>query len=197
MLQNEHVKEKKLFYTLNEKTEYDAYVWNTLYKKVLLQDIRFDESINWCEDHIFTSEYYIKCNSMLLLSTPIYHHRVGHGRTLSVSVKPEMILKASQRLIALRTFLAQKDRDAQKMIDDYAQHSQYRALLHLYSIKNSFIERQDFCLQLNNVYNDCTMIDCAISRIVNSDLCFIIKDVLLKFCVLIRKSTFFLKRKLH
>ena len=52
------------------KTFYFGVPWNKLYKRIIIEDnnIRFNESIIWCEDFLFNVNYYSKCKKMFFLN---------------------------------------------------------------------------------------------------------------------------------
>ena len=54
------------------KTFYFGVPWNKLYKREIIEkyQLRFNESMIWCEDAFFNIEYYSKCNKMYILNIP-------------------------------------------------------------------------------------------------------------------------------
>ena len=56
----------------NIRSFYYGVMWNKLYRRALIEhyQIRFDETINWCEDFCFNLEYYEKCSLISLISIP-------------------------------------------------------------------------------------------------------------------------------
>ncbi|MBP3717793.1 MAG: glycosyltransferase [Paludibacteraceae bacterium] len=71
------------YFLLTEVSRYHAFVWNTMYKRDLIGEQRFDESISYCEDHLFSYAYYLKCRKFRTLPTALYHYRVQDNNTLS------------------------------------------------------------------------------------------------------------------
>lgn len=49
-------------------------VWNKLFKKDLLDDIRFDETIKFAEDILFCFKYLLKCKSIVSTNQKLYHY---------------------------------------------------------------------------------------------------------------------------
>ncbi len=54
------------------KTFYFGVPWNKLYKREIIEkhQLRFNESVSWCEDVFFNIEYYSKCSKMYILNEP-------------------------------------------------------------------------------------------------------------------------------
>lgn len=54
------------------KTFYFGVPWNKLYKREIIEkyQLRFNESVIWCEDVFFNIEYYSKCNKLYILNVP-------------------------------------------------------------------------------------------------------------------------------
>lgn len=54
----------------NMRSFYYGVMWNKLYKREIIEryQIRFNETIDWCEDFCFNLEYYGKCNLISLLN---------------------------------------------------------------------------------------------------------------------------------
>ena len=52
------------------KTFYFGVPWNKLYKREIIEkyQLRFTESVSWCEDVFFNIEYYSKCSKMYILN---------------------------------------------------------------------------------------------------------------------------------
>ena len=56
-----------------------AFVWNKIYRKDLLEQIRFDESICYEEDYRFNLEYMKRCKEAVFIPTPQYVHLTHEG----------------------------------------------------------------------------------------------------------------------
>lgn len=52
-----------------------GYVWNKLYKRALLEQVRFDENLTICEDSLFSWQIMKAANRLQLLQVPLYHYR--------------------------------------------------------------------------------------------------------------------------
>lgn len=80
------------------KSSYHGFVWNRLYRRDLIHsnNIRFDETLSYCEDHYFSYCYSYHCQHIQLLSTPLYYHWV-HPDSLSSRITPEDILSVAYK----------------------------------------------------------------------------------------------------
>ena len=94
--------ENDIIFSLNtffEKCDnycYWGFVWNTAFRRDLIRELRFDENINYCEDHIFTYEYMIRCKTMRFLSLPLYHYQT-FSQGLSCIKDARMIMLAAEK----------------------------------------------------------------------------------------------------
>lgn len=64
-------KEFAKYFLKNAKSFYYGVAWNKLYKKEIIEQhhIRFDETLDWCEDLCFNLDYYEKCNIIALINS--------------------------------------------------------------------------------------------------------------------------------
>lgn len=56
-------------------------IWNKVYKRTLLQDLRFDEAIQYSEDHLFVVQVFLKTKKLVLTSRLLYHYMQREGST--------------------------------------------------------------------------------------------------------------------
>ena len=177
-------------YRISER-RYDAYVWNTLYKRELIGNIQFDVSINWCEDHIFTTEYFVKCKSILWLDKALYHHRVGFCESLSTKVSSIMMLKVCERLTRERSLMVGNSSDGKKRVDFYQVTTLYKAVAKLYAEGNNRKERMLFCTKIKRIYDRTTVsipFCFLICSIYNSSITFKVKDTALVFLFALQRG---------
>lgn len=55
-------------------SKYEAYIWNSCFRRSNLNNIRFDESISWCEDHLFTFNAISKSRHIAFISEIVYKY---------------------------------------------------------------------------------------------------------------------------
>lgn len=75
-IQNQLIFSPKEMIKQCHKYSFWGFIWNTVYKKRLLGNLRFNEDLSWLEDHIFTYKYINLCQSMYLLEKSLYHYSV-------------------------------------------------------------------------------------------------------------------------
>ena len=51
-----------------------AYVWNKIYRKDILESVRFDESLSYNEDYLFNEEYIKNCTEAIFIPSPQVVH---------------------------------------------------------------------------------------------------------------------------
>ncbi len=64
---------------------YYGVLWNKMYRRDIIEknNIRMDESLNWCEDFLFNLEYIRHANSFYALQIPIYYYMKRKGSLAS------------------------------------------------------------------------------------------------------------------
>lgn len=89
------ISEPREMLSLTEKTRYYGYVWNSAFKKSVVEPLRFSENLNWLEDQIFSYECFKKCRSMALIMDVVYVYNIRDVKSLSTSLNPKTIIDAS------------------------------------------------------------------------------------------------------
>lgn len=90
-----------------EKNHLYGFLWNSLYRRSLLLDLQFDNDIQWCEDHIFSYQYLLRCKDVTIIPDSLYHYRVNTGNSLSSKIDYIMWTKAKIKLAEVRIELMQ------------------------------------------------------------------------------------------
>lgn len=140
-----------------EQNMYSGFLWNSIFRKDIIDkyQLKFDETISWCEDHIFFYEYLSHCIRIYISDSIYYKYYVGTNISSLSSIKRspylyidigkrEFFLKNqcnSDKLNALIT-LNQKGFNEKCIIalrQAIIQHWNFKALFTLYQeIRNSF-----------------------------------------------------------
>lgn len=98
--------EKEDFLEQNDVIGYYAMLWNSLFKYDIIGDkVRFDTTLNWSEDFIFSYECYLLATKMYISSIPLYHYRILKGGLSNIK-NPFMIRAAIQKNFELKLSLA-------------------------------------------------------------------------------------------
>lgn len=92
------------------KTEdcgYTGFLWNTAFHRSVIQEIRFDETICWLEDHIFSRQCFKQCRTLVLENRVSYEYFIRNRVSLSFVKDPFMMINASYREYLSRINLLQ------------------------------------------------------------------------------------------
>lgn len=170
---------------------YEGFVWNTVYKRSLLNGLFFDETMNYLEDHVFTCQYYARCNSMLILNFPVYKYQIRQRKSLSSLHDPFKMLDATAKLFNARLkVIADSDKDGKikaECMEDIIIPVNW-ALQTVYFSQSSYKERKKFVTYLKE-----NNLETADSKLFfNEDIPFEVVDLLMN-CVMFYRRV---KRKL-
>lgn len=172
-------------YRLLEKSHYYSFLWNMCIRKTCISDIKFDEKISWCEDHIFSYQCYLNCRRMSILSIPCYHYIIHESCSLSDIKDPFVIKLANEKERENKLLLnAGVYADVEEEIEDCYAYRLHRIISILYNFKHSYKERYWFskeCKIWTLKYKE--------DKIFFSDLLpFFIKDIILRIFYLLKKN---------
>lgn len=62
--------------------KYGGFVWNKLFRKKSIENVRFDTELSFCEDFLFLLSCIVLANKMVYISHNLYHYSIGgvtHG----------------------------------------------------------------------------------------------------------------------
>ncbi len=134
------------YFIKTEYNRYHAFVWNTMYRKSLLGDQRFDENISFCEDHLFSYDYYLKCKKFCILPNALYHYRAQNNSTLSNVQDATIRFKVAELDYFAKSRLnALHNEELQRLINDVYHRSVRKAIRTVYKNKKyNFEQRKQF-----------------------------------------------------
>lgn len=157
-----------------DKYSFWGYVWNTVYKKKLIGELRFNQNLNWLEDHIFTYKYIGQCNSMYLLNKPMYHYELLNSGLSSKMDAGNVKSAAEEEFMAISAILG-----VEGAISGYYGKLKMAISL-LYKYEKEYCKRREF-------YNSFTLLsqtidykDFIINLYTNRHIPFFIKDFILR-----------------
>lgn len=171
----------------NEKNRYYTFTWTSLCKRSTIGDIRFDNSLTWCEDHLFIINILVRTKRMYLLSEPLYHYRKEGAETLSNVKNPYMICNASTKILScIKNIL---NNDYNKMTHWY---NNYRRDI-CYAIKVCYKNLNNYRARLefhDSIYivNGGSIISWSEKIFRNKYIPFYFKDLVLRIYYAIKKS---------
>lgn len=76
---------------LNHKIQ--GYLWNKLFLRELLLDIKFDEQIKICEDQLFCIQYLTYINNVAYIDSPLYNYRINPNSATNITFNSNTITK--------------------------------------------------------------------------------------------------------
>ena len=134
------------FFTLVQSTQYSTFIWNTLFAKRIISEIRFDTSICWLEDHIFSYQCLLKAKSFSLIKDITYRYMVRKRTSLSNIINPYMICKAANKEISLKQRILNGNDINQIKREWYGYHNKIeKAISVIYENPTSYTFRKRFC----------------------------------------------------
>lgn len=66
--------EKEKIIKTCSSSRYEAYIWNSCFRKDILANVFFDECITWCEDHLFTFTAISKSRVVAFIPNTVYKY---------------------------------------------------------------------------------------------------------------------------
>lgn len=142
--QEEKYTDLESFFVGIEKSKYYGFLWNGIYKRSVIGNIRMDETIRWCEDHMFTCEVLLQIKKLVLIPDVLYHYRKTERTTLSAMKDPWLIFSIANREYEQRqVFVVSKGGAAYTLINDAYDGKMYQAINALYQVK-PYCERKRF-----------------------------------------------------
>ena len=133
------------FFCSLERKEHYSWLWTMIIRRECIGDIRFDEKINYLEDHIFSYQCYFNCKRMAVVAKPTYNYCIHNSGSLSTCNDPYVLSEASKQEYILKSrMVAGKDKDMQRIVDDCYQYHLHSIVYLLYNNKFSYKERYSF-----------------------------------------------------
>ena len=126
-----------------EKSGYTGFIWNAAFKRSAIGNLRFSETIKWCEDQLFSLEMFNRCSSIVLIPHITYHYMVGQGESLSNVQDAQLVFDVTQKGFELKYKLAGNNKEAFCTMSLSYNNLVNRSLQILYNNK-SLEERRSF-----------------------------------------------------
>lgn len=90
-----------------EESRYFGFLWNSAFRRSIVGEIRFDETIYWLEDHIFSRQCFGRCRTLVLENRPSYTYYIRERSSLSSVKDPRMMIDAAYKEYCSRIGLLQ------------------------------------------------------------------------------------------
>lgn len=90
------------------KNRYSGYLWNSVFKRKTIGNIKFDETLHLCEDHIFTNKVVLQASKVYLSQDCFYHYKINQSISLSNVSNPYYIYNAGIKAFEVDTLFTKK-----------------------------------------------------------------------------------------
>ena len=80
-----------------------GWTWNKMFSRATIErlELRFDESLHYAEDEIFTIQYCAHITHIVTFSHPTYHYRFVPGSLLHRRIEPQTLIRTRLKIIRL------------------------------------------------------------------------------------------------
>lgn len=145
--------EDMLYY--NEKNSYYGFLWNTLFRRSLISDLKFIQYITWCEDHIFSFSLFSKAKTMYISDKYYYVYYQSNSFSLSNKLhNPYMLIKAAKEEYRIKEKCITTNHTNIKSLIDRSYKSKVNfAIVHLYKQSKTYEERRLFYQYIGYPFN--------------------------------------------
>ena len=109
------INDKTQIFIETEEAGYAGFLWDTLFSREIIGPTRFDESLKWLEDHLFSFELFARCKYLVMLPNVTYHYTINSGQSLSDVKDAQMVYDAAQREYQLKKILATDNKKAYEL----------------------------------------------------------------------------------
>lgn len=169
------------FFNIDISTILDA-PWNKLYRRdyIIKNNIRFDETLFYGEDKLFTLRYLAVCNCLIQLESKSYNYRVYGNKKYIINYKYRLdwinkIEKAYKQVYKNFNFTA----DITNSLNTFLIHNYYLTLESLFDSKEK-LRKKILCNYISLIFNKLSNYNITFNGIVSK------KDKLLLFLFKIR-----------
>lgn len=158
------ITDKEQMFVITEKNNYWGFLWNSCFKSQLVKKHLLDESISWCEDHIYSIECMIDANLTIISPQITYIYNcndiqvLGNGTNLSQSMmnyKKVISIALKEKEIKMRIY--KSNNDVIKYINKTFESKMWVALYFSFYSSNFFaplkIIAKYFNYNLKTLYN--------------------------------------------
>lgn len=133
---------EKLFNIFHESLYY-GFIWNSFFKKDIIDNTRFDTKLPWLEDHTFSFVVMKKVNSCALINKALYHYWVNESGSLSDVKDGLAILQGGAAQFSALTVLLNKATSIKIVESSFIGHM-CNALSTIYKFENNYSKRKSF-----------------------------------------------------
>lgn len=110
---------------LCNNSRYEAYLWNSCFRKSAIGKIRFNENLSYCEDHLFTFSVMRQARQIAFLSQKVYRYYASstslifnNGNLSSRYIEPYMIIDGALLEYRVKKSCVGDVKDANRVIQE-------------------------------------------------------------------------------
>lgn len=177
-------------FMITEKYGYAGFLWDTAFKRALINDLRFYENLKWLEDHLFSFDAFARCQKMICIPEVTYHYMVNQGESLSNIKDAKAIYNAANLEYEKKMILAKGNSEAKQLIMTSYDSKMSMSIHTLYRYDN-YRSRHEFYKQNQDIHS-IRPTDLAV-RIFYSKAPFILKDAFIVCYLQMKRSKSALK----
>ncbi len=141
----------------NEKCKYFGFLWNMIFKKSILKDVRFETEISWCEDHIFSYRLFLNSKLMYISEKAYYCYFKRNNNSLSVKLHDPYKIYYAAKIEKEVKFKYLIPGIYNKTLLDFMNNAYdnklYLAIRNLYYSSNSYKQRKMFFCEIGKTFN--------------------------------------------
>ena len=100
---------------LNGDCCYHGFLWNECIRRNIIGELRFDESICWNEDHLFSYECFIRAKMMYFMAEPVYLYYIRSRESLSNIKDPTIVLNTCAKIYTYRKTMLSENSTAKRI----------------------------------------------------------------------------------
>lgn len=134
-----------LFINLSEIDMY-GYTWIKVFRREIIQKIKFDTSINLFEDEVFTCKVLQNCSTVGIIKQPIYNYNIGFSNSLIGKTHNDYCIKCEKVYSAWKELL--KDSKYEKYLYE-SKANNYVSKCYYYAFERN-VPLKEFFFQLKN-----------------------------------------------
>lgn len=133
------------FFDKIQKNGYNTFLWNTLYKRSVVQGLQFDVTLCWLEDHVFTMECLLRARKMVVIDACVYNYMVRKRLSLSSITDPYMICLAAKKEFSLKQRIINGGSEELLLSEIRSYHAKVnKAVSSIYQCRLSKHQRKEF-----------------------------------------------------
>ncbi|WP_339817926.1 glycosyltransferase family 2 protein [Paenibacillus sp. FSL R7-0216] len=117
---------KEGYIDINERSEflYSVYCWGKLYRRDIVEKMKFSENLSFAEDHVFTIEAILRSENIYNLANVVYNYRNRDRETESVTQKiyrdpMNNLLNLISAITAVKGIFGKKSPDSENLFATY------------------------------------------------------------------------------